>query len=52
MSQACTHNHLIAPEDVPEWHLAELARRRGAAENQPRLGRPFRDVLGPLEAEP
>jgi putative addiction module component (TIGR02574 family) len=40
----------IAPEDVPEWHLAELARRRAAAESQPRVGKPFRDVLGPLEA--
>ena len=42
----------IAPQDVPEWHQAELVRRRAAAESQPGLGRPWRDVLGPLEANP
>jgi len=40
----------IAPQDVPEWHQAELATRRAAAERQPGVGKPFRDVLGPLEA--
>ena len=40
----------IAPQDVPEWHQAELAMRRAIAESQPGLGRPFRDILGPLEA--
>jgi putative addiction module component (TIGR02574 family) len=40
----------IAPQDVPEWHRAELATRRAAAESQPGIGKPFREVLGPLEA--
>ncbi len=41
----------IAPQDVPEWHQAEVARRRALAESQPGLGKPFRVVLGPLEAD-
>jgi putative addiction module component (TIGR02574 family) len=39
----------VAPEDIPEWHLAELARRRAQAVAQPGLGKPWREVLGPLE---
>jgi putative addiction module component (TIGR02574 family) len=40
---------LVAPEEVPEWHLAELARRRAQAQAQPGAGKPWREVLGPLE---
>jgi putative addiction module component (TIGR02574 family) len=40
----------VEPADVPPWHLAELARRRAAAEARPGLGKPWREVLGPLEA--
>ncbi len=40
----------IAPRDIPAWHEAELATRRAVAEGQPGLGIPWRDVLGPLEA--
>jgi len=39
----------VAPQDVPEWHLAELARRRANAEAQPGVGRPWREVLRSLE---
>jgi hypothetical protein len=34
---------------VPDWHLAELAKRRVQAETQPGLGKPWREVFGPLE---
>ncbi len=40
----------VAPEEVPEWHLAELARRRAAAAAQPGVGKPWREVLAPFEA--
>jgi len=38
----------VAPGEVPEWHLAELARRL-AAESQPGLGKPWREVLSRFE---
>lgn len=41
----------VAPEDVPPNHLAELAKRRANAEKEPGLGKPWRDVLGPLEGD-
>jgi len=41
----------IAPGDVPAWHLAELARRRVAAESRPGLGKPWREVLSRLEGQ-
>ena len=34
--------------DVPPWHLEELARRRSAAAARPGVGKPWREVLGPL----
>ena len=37
----------VAAEDVAPWHLAELAKRR--AEAKPGTGKPWRDVLDPLE---
>ena len=39
----------VAPEDVPEWHLAELSKRRARAETEPGVGRPWREVLDRLE---
>jgi putative addiction module component (TIGR02574 family) len=39
----------VAPAEVPEWHRAELARRRALAEAQPGVGKPWREVLSPLE---
>lgn len=38
--------------DVPEWHLAELAKRRADAEANPGIGKPWRDVLDRLGAKP
>lgn len=35
----------VGPDEVPDWHLAELARRRAAAETSPGAGRPWRDAL-------
>jgi hypothetical protein len=40
----------VSPAEVPPWHLAEVARRRTEAEERPGEGRPWRDVLGSLEA--
>jgi putative addiction module component (TIGR02574 family) len=40
----------VSPQDIPEWHLAELAKRRARAESEPGVGKPFREVIGPLEA--
>ena len=37
--------------DLPEWHRAEIARRRADAERSPGMGRPWREVLGESEAE-
>ena len=39
----------VAPEEVPVWHLAELAKRRARAAAEPGVGRPWREVLRPLE---
>jgi putative addiction module component (TIGR02574 family) len=39
----------VDPSDVPEWHRAALAVRRAQAEAQPGLGKPWREVIGPLE---
>ena len=36
----------VEPGDVPEWHLAALARRRAEADARPGEGRPWREVLG------
>lgn len=40
----------IEPQEVPDWHLVELARRRAEAEARPGEGRPWREVLGSLES--
>ena len=40
----------VEPQEVPEWHLVELARRRAEAEARPGEGRPWREVLGTQEA--
>lgn len=42
----------VDSSDVPAWHVAELARRRAAAEAGPGVGRPWREVLGQGEAGP
>jgi putative addiction module component (TIGR02574 family) len=35
----------VNPDEVPEWHLAELAKRRVEANAAPRLGKPWREAL-------
>jgi putative addiction module component (TIGR02574 family) len=39
----------VEPGDIPEWHLAELARRRADVEVNPGVGKPWREVLDRLE---
>ena len=39
----------VEPQDVPDWHVAELAKRRAIAAESPGVGRPWRDVLEQLE---
>jgi hypothetical protein len=40
----------VSAQEVPPWHWPELARRRNVAEARPGVGKPWRDVLGPLDA--
>ena len=42
----------IEPQEVPDWHLAELAKRRAEAIANPGVGKPWREVLDQLEAKP
>jgi len=35
----------VNPDEVPEWHLAELAKRRAEADASPRVGKPWREAL-------
>ena len=35
----------VSPDEVPEWHLAELVRRRADADASPRTGKPWREAL-------
>ena len=35
----------VGPDEVPEWHLAELAKRRAEADASPRAGKPWREAL-------
>ena len=39
----------VEPQDVPDWHVAELAQRRARAAESPRVGKPWREVLERLE---
>jgi putative addiction module component (TIGR02574 family) len=39
----------VDPQEVPDWHLAELAVRRANADAQPGQGRPWRDALADIE---
>ncbi len=41
----------VDPAEVPEWHLAELAKRRAEATATPGAGKPWRDVLSQLGAK-
>lgn len=37
---------------IPDWHLAEVAKRRADASANPGVGKPWREVLDRLEAKP
>ena len=39
----------VEPQDVPDWHVAELAKRRASAAESPGVGKPWREVLERLE---
>lgn len=39
----------VAPDEIPEWHLAILAKRRAEAEAHPGVGKPWREVLAQFE---
>jgi putative addiction module component (TIGR02574 family) len=40
----------VASTDVPEWHLAELKKRREEMAANPTAGAPWRDALNQLGA--
>ena len=40
----------VDPAEVPDWHKAELARRRADAALKPGVGKPWREVLDSIEA--
>lgn len=42
----------INPDEVPAWHLAELAVRRAQAESSPREGKPWREALARFDRQP
>jgi putative addiction module component (TIGR02574 family) len=35
----------VHPDEVPEWHLAELAKRRAEVNATPGAGKPWREAL-------
>ena len=39
----------LDPQEVPDWHLAELASRRAWTEARPGVGEPWREVLNRVE---
>jgi putative addiction module component (TIGR02574 family) len=39
----------VEPQDIPDWHVAELATRRASAAESPGVGKPWREVLERLE---
>ena len=39
----------VEPQDIPEWHRAEIAKRRAIAAQEPGAGKPWREVLQQLE---
>ena len=41
----------VAADEVPSWHLPELAKRRARAEAEPGAGKPWREVLDRLEGD-
>jgi putative addiction module component (TIGR02574 family) len=39
----------VDPDEVPAWHLAELAKRRAEANTAPGAARPWREALARFE---
>ena len=39
----------VEPQDSPEWHRVEIAKRRAIATQEPGAGKPWREVLQRLE---
>jgi putative addiction module component (TIGR02574 family) len=42
----------VSADEVPDWHLAELAKRRARAEAEPGKGKPWREALDAIEGGP
>lgn len=41
----------VNPDEVPAWHVAELAKRRAEADASPRIGSPWRESLARFGSE-
>ena len=41
----------IRPDQIPEWHFRELAKRLDDAEVHPAEGRPYAEALDSIEAD-
>ncbi|MDX1964757.1 MAG: addiction module protein [Pirellulales bacterium] len=41
----------ILPGEIPDWHLAEIAKRRAELDANPQSGRPWREVLDQLRGK-
>lgn len=41
----------VNPDEIPEWHLVELAKRRAEADATPRAGKPWREALARFRDE-
>ena len=39
----------VEPQDMPEWHRAEIASRRAIAAQHPGAGKPWREALERFE---
>lgn len=42
----------VDADEIPPWHLAELALRRAEVDSFPGTGKPWREVLAKFETEP
>lgn len=42
----------VHADEVPEWHLAELEKRRAEADAAPNAGRPWREALSKYNRQP
>jgi putative addiction module component (TIGR02574 family) len=41
----------VSADEVPPWHLAELAKRRAEADASPEVGKPWRESLARFGAD-